>query len=120
MTNSSIKKIIYGKKLFIAFTEKPGEILSSRDGLNWKVSSTGAKTTVNDAVFNGKVFVTTGDAGEICTSLNGLLWQVKTVENHPSFSKIAWNGQMFITIGINTVNTDDSVLYLRSVFGNLK
>lgn len=115
VTNNSIKKIIYGKKLFIAFTEKPGEILSSRDGLNWKVSSTGAKTTVNDAVFNGKVFVTTGNAGEICTSLNGLLWQVKTDKNHPSFSKIAWNGQMFITIGINTVSTDDSV-YTSGVY----
>lgn len=106
-TAGSIRKVIYGGKLFAAFTDKPGEILTSRDGLDWQVSDTGAESAVNDVIWNGKVYVTVGNNGEICTSLNGRIWQVKVIKNKPSFNKIAWNGKFFLTFGSTSAETDN-------------
>jgi photosystem II stability/assembly factor-like uncharacterized protein len=105
--NSSIRKVIYGKNIFLAFTDKTGEILTSIDGSNWKAGKTSAKQYISDAVWNGKVFVTVGGNGEISTSKDGAVWQTKILKNKPSFSKILWNGKMFVTFGTTYSSTDN-------------
>lgn len=106
ITNYDIYKVIHGKDLFIGFTQKAGEYLISKDGLEWKVISTDAKEIVNDAVWNGQVYITVGANGEICTSENGLNWKAKNIKNKPYLSKIVWNGKIFITFGTTSVEKD--------------
>ncbi|RCX19413.1 hypothetical protein DFR58_103158 [Anaerobacterium chartisolvens] len=107
ITTSSIEKIIVGKNLFLAFTDKQGEILTSSNGKNWKIQKTALKQYVSDAVWNGKVFVAVGAKGEISTSKDGVAWQTKTLKNKPGFNKIVWNGKLFVASGTTYASTDE-------------
>jgi len=109
ISSNSIKKIIYGKNIFIAFTDKNGETLTSKDGINWILGKISSKQQISDVVWNGKVFVTVGGSGEICTSINGLVWQVKLLKNKPNLAKIVWNGKMFVTFGTTDVITNNYI-----------
>jgi photosystem II stability/assembly factor-like uncharacterized protein len=110
VTNNLIRKIIYGNNLFLAFTDKQGEVLTSVDGICWNMGKTPLKQSINDASWNGKVFVTVGADGEVCTvstSKNGLVWTPKILKNKPSFQKVSWNGKMFVSYGTTTVSTNE-------------
>lgn len=107
VTGNSIRKVIYGKKLFLAFTDKPGEILTSKDGLSWKAGKTTAKQYITDAMWNGKIFIAVGANGEISTSKDGYNWQTKIIKNKPSFQKISWNGKIFVAFGTTTAYTNE-------------
>lgn len=118
VTTSSIVKIIPGKSLFLAFTDKPGEVLVSKNGTAWTAGKITSKQYICDALWNGKVFVTVGLNGEISTSQDGHNWQTKVLKNKPSFNKVAWNGRMFIAFGTTSASTNNydytSGLYIAS------
>ena len=107
ITTDKITKIIYGNNTFLAFTNNQ-EILTSVNGLDWKKNKT--RYVVKDAVFNGKLFILSGEGGEISSSSDGLNWKTQILKDRTEF-KIIWNGKIFVAFGIKGAPGCTSELY---------
>lgn len=79
-----------------------GAILTSGNGRDWSVRSSGVTADLKDVVWSGKYFVAVGENSTVLTSTDGSSWEAQSVSVADSMSGIAWSGSLFV------VTTDSS------------
>lgn len=72
-TLNDLTDIAFGKGMYVAVGAR-GTIISSVDGIEWSVQSSGISCTFNDVFFGNNTFVTVGDSGTVLTSADGSIW----------------------------------------------
>ena len=115
---SAIYGVAYGKNQFVAVGAK-GAILSSVDGSNWRIQSSGFTDDLFSIAFGNNTFVALGP-GKVLISSDGINW---TAEAAPSFNgfginNIQWVNTMFIAGGYGLLFTSpDGISWTRCPTG---
>lgn len=63
----------YGNGLFVS-TGISGTIVTSPDGINWTLSTSGTNAAILNLTYANSKFVVTGNNGERLTSADGINW----------------------------------------------
>ena len=70
----ALTAVAYGNDTFVAVGEK-GTIVTSRDGVQWTVRSSGLTDVLGDVAFGNGTFVAVG--GSVITSADGVDWSIQ-------------------------------------------
>lgn len=97
-----------------------GAVLTSPDGLNWSVHSTGA-STLDDLIYANGQYVAVSSNGLVVTSPDGNTWALHSTpaDSNSQLLGIAWNGSRYIAAGrcITTTCTLGEDIVLASTDG---
>ena len=75
-----------------------GGVLSSDDGLAWRMGSSGTSEHLFEVVWAGDRFVAAGAQGTVLTSADGLAWAPQTPFGSQTIHNLAWSGAELVTI----------------------
>jgi photosystem II stability/assembly factor-like uncharacterized protein len=92
-----LRKIIWDGSKYVAVGEK-GTIVTSTDGINWKINDNSKQYYLVDVSSNGKADVATGTEGTIMTSTNGKDWSKCDSGMKQTIRSINNNGKMFVAL----------------------
>ena len=103
----SLSDITYGDGIFVAVGEY-GRIVTSPDGTNWTVRTSGAYDFLYGVTYGNGIFVAVGGHyneeedkyyGEILTSSDGENWTVRTVEtDNNSLTGVTYGNGIFVAV----------------------
>jgi hypothetical protein len=100
-------RVIWDGSQFIA-GGSTGEILTSADGINWRIRTSGAD--LNNVIWTGSHFYAVGE-GLVLSSENGTEWTYhRTPERDDTLYDIADSGSMILTAAGRTLNMADREL----------
>jgi len=86
--------------LFVAVGEV-GTILTSPDGVNWSVRSSGTVNWLGGITYGNGKFVTVGAYGTILTSSLGTTWHTETSLNTHHLNGIAFGNSTYVAVGVD-------------------
>jgi len=92
--------------------ERYGFIFTSKDGYDWEWKK--EPGTFNAVVWNGEMWIITGDEGLILTSSNGLNWTEQVSGTTDDLYDVAWDGSQWVVAGLKEILTSpDGVVWKR-------
>lgn len=98
-----LRDLTTGDGLFVAvggsYVDTPGVILTSRDGVRWRVRQAGQRENPYSVVFAAGQFVAVGDSGSIWTSKNGARWKKQNSGSTACLFTVHHSGQRFVATG---------------------
>lgn len=105
----TLRGIAFGNDAFVA-VGSGGAVLTSPDGMTWRISDSGAGTQLNDIAYNGQTFVAVGNQGAILTSENGTAWVQRKSNVTLNLNGVAFGSGQFAVVGGEQVPAMDGTL----------
>ncbi len=94
----ALLSVTYDGGLFVAAGDS-GTVVTSPDGLQWVVRSTGTAAWLAEVTHGGSQFVAVGFSGAIITSPNGADWVVRNSGFSEFITSVAYGDSRFIALG---------------------
>jgi hypothetical protein len=85
------------RNLFVAIGDF-GTILTSPDGINWKLQHVYSGYQLNEVIWSGSQFVAIGDSGTILTSPDGINWTDQISNTQDNLEGIAWSPSLHLFV----------------------
>src|SRR5690606_25500006 len=76
-----------------------GTILTSPDGVNWTVRSSGVSQTLNGVAHSGDLWVAVGSSGTVLTSPDGINWTSRNSGVSQALRDITYGGGQHVAVG---------------------
>jgi hypothetical protein len=99
----------------IFVTTWDGEILTSTDGEKWILQKRVTDKYLYSIVWNGDIFIATGQLGSIVYSKNGIDWEPINPPIAPTLYSIAWGNNQFVAAGSDStvVTSSDGITWKK-------
>ncbi len=101
---TNLYSVVYGKEQFVSVGTK-GLILTSLDGITWKIMKSGVIKDLISVIYANNIYVAVGDDGTIITSADAINWTEKESGSNSFLDSIAYGKNKFVII-----STDGSIL----------
>ncbi len=103
-TFKSIYAAAAGKSCIVA-VGKDGQIIKSKDGLDWAAVKTNITQTLHSVLYDGKSFVAAGDKGTIAISETGDSWRIIPLRNQEDLTSVKKINGMYFAVGRGVILT---------------
>ena len=90
--------VTYGNSIFVAVGDG-GTILTSTDGVNWTIRTSGTIYWLDGVTCGNNTFVVVGYGGTILTSTDGASWIIRTSGTTKDLYGISFANNTFVTVG---------------------
>jgi hypothetical protein len=97
-TRSALLGVTYGKGVFVAVGVN-GVILTSSDGYDWTLQSSGTTAPLHAICFGQNTFVAVGESGTVLTSLDAVAWKRQAAGTTAWLYDVAFGGERFVAVG---------------------
>jgi hypothetical protein len=113
--NSSVCAAAIMVKNQIFVTTWNGEIMTSTDGEKWILQTRVTDKYLYSIVWNGDIFIATGNCGSIIYSKNGIDWEQIPPSIAPTLYSIAWGNNRFVAAGQDStvVTSSDGITWKK-------
>jgi hypothetical protein len=92
------KTVVFGNNIFVAAGRR-GEILTSKDGVEWQSKISGTTNALNSIAFGGGKFVAVGEKGRILTSSDALAWSAQDSHTTLNLNGVTFGNGSFVAVG---------------------
>jgi hypothetical protein len=91
--------VCYGNHQYVVCghgSSKENTLAYSADGINWNYCTVEIKTSLEDVVWTGTIFLAVGDSGKLATSTDGITWNVRKSDFAETFSHILYDNTIMV------------------------
>jgi hypothetical protein len=96
--NVGVHEIAFGDGLFAGAGDQ-GTVITSTDGVSWRLANSGTSNRLNSVSFGGHRFVAAGNNGTILTSTNGQEWLLAQAPTNGILLSVAYSDGVFVCVG---------------------
>ncbi len=118
---SRLNAVELGNGVFVAVGYS-GSILTSPDGLNWTVRSSGTEETLFDVAFGNGIFAVVGGSGVILSSPDGVVWTPQVSGTAYDLKAVGFGEDTFVIFGLEDPLGQDIIVLqsgpVYTVFGD--
>jgi photosystem II stability/assembly factor-like uncharacterized protein len=95
---NDLNSMCFGNSRIVAVGDL-GAIVSSSDGLTWKIRTSGTMRPLFSVTFGNGLFVAVGDLGTILTSLDsGVTWKIRTSGTKELLSSVTFGNGLLLMV----------------------
>ncbi len=95
--NGNARDVIFGGNQFLMVGDF-GFMLTSSDGNNWLVQTSGTSSSLNAALFAGGQYVAAGTQGTVLTSPDAVTWTSHQIATQPFINDVTYNGSFYVAV----------------------
>jgi hypothetical protein len=115
---NDLNGVTFGNGTFVAVGNH-GTILTSPDGINWIIRTSGTKNFLARVAFGNGIFVAVGSAGAILTSVDSVNWTTQVSGTAAWLKGVVFGAGLFVAVGdIGTILTSsDGIIWAPQTSG---
>jgi len=104
-----------------SFIPSRGAIISSLDGKNWVLASSGEFYALRGVAYGNGTFVAIGDYGSVLTSPDGVNWTIRGTKSFYQLKGITYGNGTFVAVGDygSVLTSPDGVNWIDRVAGTI-